>query len=360
MNGRLIFEGINKAYDSMRAHRVLNENNSLNQVEQQIADAMRAAGTEASIVRDFTQSVTEISEPDKFVDQVTDWVINHRRALPSSVESQILDLVQQVLDIEEPMTPIPAMGEKSDVEYEMPKDSFPKAGESVERTKKFKGNGPENADNFKKTGEEKGKSVKKESVSINNCKAQDMKKSKTSFDKLFESVMDGEDELDALGIDPGADDSMGGGEEDDLDASEEQDLLQKVQDAIETLNLVVDILGGGGEEPGDEDEFGGEDEFGAEDEEDDSMNPFPEAVDAEYKQDPLTGPDHTSGKQPSDNKVKGKATSNVKKGPGNPKVTSDVSLNAGTKGHAITNPDPSSGKQPSDNKVKAQNKFFGD
>lgn len=376
MNGRNLFKGIGNAYQ-----QVILESSSLNDIEGRMAAALREHGVEASVVRDFQQSVTEVQDRNEFKDQVCAWLDDHQRATTPEADSAVRAICDEI-GASAPIPPVgdgvsdegadpnwsPAAhehwGEKSDVEYDMPKDSFPHAKGKVDHVKDWKKTGPENADNFKSADESEEpektnseKKVKKESVSINNCKAQDMSK-KTSFDKLFESVMEGEDELDALGIDPGAEDPAMGGE-DDLDAGEESDLVTKVQDAIETLNMVVDILNG---DEGGEEDMGEEDPFADDDEgmEDDGPSPFPEAVDAEYKADPLTGPDLTGGKQPSTNKVKGKATTNVKKGPGNPKVKGGHTLDDGNKGHAITNPDPSDGKQPSSNKVNAQNKFFGD
>ena len=213
--------------------------------------------------------------------------------------------------------------------------TFPKAGSKVKEPSTLKGTGPEEAEGYEeanldpkneKGGDKNHFNPKKhsqpqdkvEEEGINNSKNM---KNESSFDNLFNQVMNEEnpDELAALGIDD-AEGDMGGEDEFGGEGEEgQEDITITVSpEAAEALRGVLAQL-----EPADEYEDEMDDDMGEEDpmdgvdddEYDNGGGGFGEAVDAEYRGTPL----HNQKKSELDNPAgnsNNKASGSVRKSGG--------------------------------------------
>jgi len=174
--------------------------------------------------------------------------------------------------------------------------------------------------------------------------------SKSIFDKLYENVMMGQSEdaetmeLDALGIEDGAEDTVGdelGGDEDQVTITLSRDLAKQLHDVLMT------VIGG-------EEEIG-DDEEPAEDEVGEDQNEF--GGDFEEDEETLGVPLHSAkttltGK---DNKVNAKLKPGTGK-PGDGKYTDTVDGDAGDHGHALVNAKKPNMGDKGNNKVSGQTK----
>ena len=133
--------------------------------------------------------------------------------------------------------------EEAKVKATVPKDTFPRAKDTVKEPKTFKKGGPKNVKGLKKAKKNKKFSQKSKKVvkeSINN--------SMSIFDKLYEDVMKS-DELDInTGIGAGPEGDMGAPEdivdiETDTDMETPETPKEMLQQAIDLLQKAVDAMG---------------------------------------------------------------------------------------------------------------------
>jgi hypothetical protein len=156
--------------------------------------------------------------------------------------------------------------EEAKVKATVPKDTFPRAKDTVKEPKTFKKGGPKNVKGLKKAKKNKKFSQKSKKIvkeSINN--------SMSIFDKLYEDVMKS-DELDInTGIGTGPEGDLGAPEdivdiETDTDMETPESPKEMLQQAIDLLQKAVDAMGGEEDVDSDLEDLGVEDgDFESED-----------------------------------------------------------------------------------------------
>jgi hypothetical protein len=168
--------------------------------------------------------------------------------------------------------------EEAKVKATVPKDTFPRAKDTVKEPKTFKKGGPKNVKGLKKAKKNKKFSQKSKKIvkeSINN--------SMSIFDKLYEDVMKS-DELDInTGIGTGPEGDLGAPEdivdiETDTDTETPESPKEMLQQAIELLQNAVDAMGGEEDVDSDLKDLGVEDD-GSEDEDEEHEDEDEESED---------------------------------------------------------------------------------
>lgn len=177
--------------------------------------------------------------------------------------------MQKKVVFESNATPKQEVIEEAKVKATVPKDTFPRAKDTVKEPKTFKKGGPKNVKGLKKAKKNKKFSQKSKKVvkeSINN--------SMSIFDKLYEDVMKS-DELDInTGIGTGPEGDLGAPEditdiETETDTETPETPAEMLQQAIDLLQKVADSIGEEESTDTDLEDLGAEDSDSDEDSDED-------------------------------------------------------------------------------------------
>jgi hypothetical protein len=168
-------------------------------------------------------------------------MMNRARSI-KDIGNIYLEMQKKVVS-ESNATPKQEVIQEAKVKATVPKDTFPRAKDTVKEPKTFKKGGPKNVKGLKKAKKNKKFSQKSKKITesgINN--------SMSIFDKLYEDVMKS-DELDInTGIGAGPEGDMGAPEdiadiETDMDSDTPETPKEMLQQAIDLLQKAVDAMG---------------------------------------------------------------------------------------------------------------------